>query len=207
VISLFGIDGAGKTSFLRALTGEFEVTEYVPTIGLGQKRFTGDSYNLTIWDLGGHSKFRSVWRRFFADVYGFVFVVDASDSGRFAESMQVLESVRTHEMMEGKPFVVIANKVDRDGAVTGAKFREMCGLSEKVPVFETVAISSNGGKCHEGVTKGLAHLVAEIQRRHAELSEKVAKDVECQKEINRQEREEKRKQMIERKRNEENGDR
>jgi small GTP-binding protein len=198
VISLFGIDGAGKTSFLRALSGDFDFGKIVPTIGLEQKTFEGDNYNLTVWDLGGHPKFRSVWTRFFAELWGFVYVIDASDAGRFRESGQVLGSVRAHAMMAKKPFVIVANKVDCEQAVTIASLRETFALSEDVLVFETSCRTVTGGKCHEGVRNAIAGIVQVIKQRRAELSEQIAKDMEEQAIINRREREEKQKRANDR---------
>jgi small GTP-binding protein len=180
VISLFGIDGAGKTSFLRALSGEFDFETVVTTVGFNQKTFPGDSYDLTVWDLGGHPKFRSVWRQYFADLWGFVYVIDASDSARFQESAEVLGSVRGHPMMAGKPFVVVANKVDSGEAVTVAALRATLGLSDDVPVFETSCTTVTNGQCHEGVTDAVAAIVHAIKQRHAELSEQITRDQEEQ---------------------------
>jgi small GTP-binding protein len=193
VISLFGIDGAGKTTFVRALSGEFDFETIVPTIGLGRKTFDGDDYKLTVWDLGGHPKFRSVWQRFFAELWGFLYVIDASDPARFQESAQVLESVRVHPMMAGKPLVVVANKGDSPQATPAAALREAYGLSENVPVFETSCTTFTDGKCHEGITNAIAAIVRAIRQRQAELSRQIAKDMEEQAEINRREREEKQK--------------
>jgi small GTP-binding protein len=203
VVSLFGIDGAGKTSFLRALSGEFDFNTIVPTIGLGQKTFPGDNYNLTVWDLGGHPKFRSVWQRFFAELWGFVYVIDVADSARFEESAQVLASVREHPMMAKKPFVVVANKVDCGEAAAITSLREAFALPEDVPVFETSCTTVTDGQCHEGVTNAIATIVRAIRQRHAELGEQIAKDMVEQADINRREREQRQQRANERKQNEE----
>jgi small GTP-binding protein len=199
VISIFGLDGAGKTCVLRALSNEFDF-ECVPTIGLGQKTLLYDDLQVTFYDLGGNSKFRSVWQRFYAELWGFVWVIDSSDENRFAESIQVLESVRSHKMMADKPFVVLANKQDLAGAVNAADLRSKCNLGEDVGIFETVVIEVKDGKCSEAVTTAVSDLLDRIVLKYSTLEGQTRRDMEEQSEIDKREREEKERRIEERKR-------
>jgi small GTP-binding protein len=197
VLGIFGLDGAGKTCLLRAISGEFDF-DCVPTIGLGQKTLLYDNDEVTFYDLGGNCKFRSVWQRFFAELWGFIWVIDSSNSERFEESMEVLESVRNHKMMASKPFVVLANKQDREGALKTAELREACKFSEDVKIFETVMIEEVNGKCNAELTTAISALIDQIFAMYAKIEAQVKTQMAEQKEIDQRERAEKERRIQER---------
>jgi signal recognition particle receptor subunit beta len=80
---------ARRNRFLRSLASDFDF-DSIPTVGLGQETFEYDGTKLKVYDLSGSPNFRSVWQRFFAEIWGFVYVVDASDRQRFEESRNTL---------------------------------------------------------------------------------------------------------------------
>ena len=133
IISIFGIDNAGKTCLLRSLAGNFEF-DCVPTVGLGQESFMYNDIKLTVYDLGGNAKFRSVWERFYAATWGFIWVVDASDEARINESKEALHKMIQHEFLKTKPFIVVANKQDKEGAIKAADLKKRLDLPKKIQV-------------------------------------------------------------------------
>jgi small GTP-binding protein len=189
VVGIFGIDGSGKTCFLHSLVGDFDFGSIVPTIGLGQKTISCRKRSATLYDLGGSTRVRSVWPRFYPELWGFIFVIDAADSARFAEAAEVLESVKAHPMMADKPFVIVANKQDCEGALTAQALRTACEIPDTVKVFETVATCARRHQEVEGV---VARLVDEIKQQEAELANKTTGDMKKQNKNEEQERAEKR---------------
>jgi ADP-ribosylation factor-like protein 13B len=197
-ISIFGLDNAGKTSFLRSLAGDFRF-DTVPTVGLGQEMFMFDDTKLKVYDLGGNSQFRNVWQRFFAEIWGFIFVVDAADSNRFEESKKTLEDMLAHRMIQGKPYIIVANKQDVDGAVNAVELKKILKFGRKIPIYDTIATKVEDGKCHEGVTSAVSDLIGKIVGNYGELSRKRALDLEEQKQIDEKEQQEKRERLEKRK--------
>lgn len=203
VVSIFGPDNAGKTCLLRALSGDFDF-DTVPSVGLGQKTFMYENVKMTFYDLGGHAKFRSVWSRFYAESWGCLFVVDSSDSARFAETKEILDGLRSHKMMQGKPIVVVANKQDLPGALSGEELKKVLELPDDVPVYGAIATSVVDGKCNKGVNDATSALITVIVQNHEKLRVRVDEDTKEQEEIERKEREEKMERL--RKRQEEKSD-
>ena len=69
----------------------------------------------TVWDLGGGIRTRPLWRNYFPNNDGLLFMVDSSDRKRIAEARKELFSVLDSDDMIGVPVVILANKQDRLG--------------------------------------------------------------------------------------------
>ena len=81
-------------------------TDVTPTVGYSSINFSFDGYDVTLYDLGGGSKIRGIWHNYYADVYGFVFVVDASAETRIDECLEVIMTFFDNEFVQGKPILV-----------------------------------------------------------------------------------------------------
>ena len=63
-ILMVGLDAAGKTTILYKLKlGEVVTT--IPTIGFNVETVEYKNINFTVWDVGGQSKIRPLWRHYF----------------------------------------------------------------------------------------------------------------------------------------------
>jgi small GTP-binding protein len=174
-IAIFGLDNAGKTCFLRSLAGDFNF-DSVPTVGLGQDTFMYDDTKLQVYDLGGAANFRTIWQRFFAEIWGFIYVVDASDPGRFNESCATLNEMVGHRMMRHKPHIVVANKQDREGAVAAQTLEKQF----KLGVYDAIVTQPDGDKCNIGVSAAVSALINEIIAKYEKLAQKRDGDIEEQ---------------------------
>ena len=81
-------------------------TDVTPTVGYSSINFSFDGYDVTLYDLGGGSKIRGIWHNYYADVYGFVFVVDASAETRMDECLEVIMNFLDNEFVQGKPILL-----------------------------------------------------------------------------------------------------
>jgi GTPase SAR1 family protein len=80
-IIMVGLDAAGKTTILYKLKLG-DVVSTIPTIGFNVETVQYKNTTFTMWDIGGQDKIRPLWRHYFDNTDGIVYVVDASDRDR-----------------------------------------------------------------------------------------------------------------------------
>lgn len=92
VIVLVGLDAAGKTTILYKLKlGEIVTT--IPTIGFNVETVEYKNICFTVWDVGGQDKIRLLWRHYFQNTQGLIFVVDSNDRERIGEAQKELQNM------------------------------------------------------------------------------------------------------------------
>ncbi|XP_039172188.1 GTP-binding protein SAR1A-like [Eucalyptus grandis] len=120
-IVFLGLDNVGKTTLLRLLKGEVPP----PT---SEELYIG-KINFRALDLGGRQIAHRVWPDYYAMVDAMVYVVDACDKERFAESKTELNALLSHEALAKLPFLVLGNKMDIPHAASEDELRYHLGLT------------------------------------------------------------------------------
>ena len=126
-ILMVGLDGAGKTTVLYKLKlGEVVTT--IPTIGFNVETVEYKNISFTVWDVGGQSKIRPLWRHYFRNTQGIIFVVDSNDRSRIAEARDTLQTMLGEDEIRNAVLLIFANKQDLPDAMTAAEITEKLGL-------------------------------------------------------------------------------
>lgn len=115
-ILMLGLDAAGKTTILYKLKLNETVTT-IPTIGFNVEEVKIKGLSFTVWDVGGQDRIRPLWRHYFSNCDGLIFVVDTNDRDRLREASNELQGVLNVEGMQEIPLLIFANKQDLPNAM------------------------------------------------------------------------------------------
>uniref|UniRef100_A0A915ITB3 ADP-ribosylation factor-like protein 13B n=1 Tax=Romanomermis culicivorax TaxID=13658 RepID=A0A915ITB3_ROMCU len=184
-LAVFGLDKAGKTTAIRTLKRD-RIDDVVPTVGFSVDNMKiGKSVEVILYDIGGSPKIRQIWRNYFAEIHGLIYVVDASDRNRIEENKQELMKLLSDPRIQGKPCLLLLNKQDINGAYDENDaadgflpfcifhFKETCSMKWK---------SKNGFRrkkiIDQNLKTGFDWLVSYVSDHFLDLNKKVENDVE-----------------------------
>merc|ERR1712003_540171 len=126
-ILMVGLDAAGKTTVLYKLKlGEVVTT--IPTIGFNVEAVEYKNIRFTVWDIGGREKIRALWRYYYQNTQGLIFVIDSNDRDRIEDAHQELAQMLNEDEMRDAVLLVLANKQDLPNSMTASEITEKLGL-------------------------------------------------------------------------------
>jgi len=126
-ILMVGLDAAGKTTILYKLKlGEIVTT--IPTIGFNVETVEYKNISFTVWDVGGQDKIRPLWRHYFQNTQGLIFVIDSNDRERVGEAREELMRMLNEDELRDAILLVFANKQDLPNAMNAAEITDKLGL-------------------------------------------------------------------------------
>ncbi|CAK58691.1 unnamed protein product (macronuclear) [Paramecium tetraurelia] len=120
-ILMLGLDAAGKTTILYKLKLG-EVVSSVPTIGFNVE--TVEYKNIKFTVVGCR---RLLWRHYYQNTQGLIFVVDSSDKERVDVAREELMRMLGEDELRDAVLLVFANKQDM-GVMTVPEITEKLGL-------------------------------------------------------------------------------
>ncbi|XP_051916279.1 ADP-ribosylation factor 4-like [Hippocampus zosterae] len=158
-ILMVGLDAAGKTTILYKLKlGEIVTT--IPTIGFNVETVEYRNISFTVWDVGGQDKIRPLWRHYFQNTQGLIFVVDSNDRERVAEAADELSKMLGEQDLKDAVLLVFANKQDLPNALAIGELTENLGLNRmRNKEWHVQATCATQGT---GLYEGLDWLSAEL---------------------------------------------
>ena len=105
-----------------------EVVCTLPTIGFNVEVVNYKNTNLTVWDIGGQEKIRPLWRYYYDNANGLMFVLDSSDTERIEEARDEIHRILCNDLLKDAMLLVFANKQDYPNAQSVTELSENLGL-------------------------------------------------------------------------------
>lgn len=147
---------AGKTEFIstvseidvvsteRRITSSAEKVKEATTVAMDFGRITvDDDLVLYLFGTPGQRRFDFMWEILSEGMLGFIVLVDSTKPETFREAKRILE---TFESYASTPYVVAANKQDRDDAWEPDDLRIILRLDPKIKILPCVALNKESVK-------------------------------------------------------------
>lgn len=163
-VLIWGLDAAGKTTILY-VTKLGEVVTTIPTIGFNVETIQYRKLTLTAWDVGGRDKIRPLWRHYYANTSGLVFVVDSNDLERIGEARDELHKLSSEDELRDLPILIFANKQDLPNAASVEVLKEKLDLSKFDQRKIRWHIQPSSATQKQGITEGFQWLVDACQKK------------------------------------------
>ncbi|KAC9916958.1 hypothetical protein E3N88_45086 [Mikania micrantha] len=105
--------------------------------GLSVETVEYKNISFTVWDVGGQDKniiikyicrFVPLWRHYFQNTQGLIFVVDSNDRDRVVEARDELHRMLNEDELRDAVLLVFANKQDLPNAMNAAEITDKLGL-------------------------------------------------------------------------------
>lgn len=165
-----GLDAAGKTTILYKLKlGELINT--IPTVGFNVETVEYKNLNITIWDVGGQDMIRPLWRHYYHNTQGVIFVVDSADVDRIgsvkdgnsdSSACDELHRLLNEDDLRDAPILVFANKQDLPNALSVDEVTQRLKLNQiRSHKWYVQASSAQSG---DGIYEGLDWLAANVPK-------------------------------------------
>eukprot|EP00761_Pharyngomonas_kirbyi_P012723 gb/GECH01012750.1/.p1 GENE.gb/GECH01012750.1/~~gb/GECH01012750.1/.p1 ORF type:complete len:187 (+),score=33.69 gb/GECH01012750.1/:1-561(+) len=160
-ILMVGLDAAGKTTMLYNMhLGEVVTT--IPTIGFNVETVHYKNIKFNMWDVGGQHRIRQLWRHYFRGTQAVIWVVDAADRERLAESRDELMNVLNDDTMDANILLVYANKQDLPHALSPDEIAHQLRLKQNMPRMKWW-IQPSCATSGDGIVEGLEWLRSTVK--------------------------------------------
>ncbi len=100
----------------------------IPTIGFNVESVEYKNISFTVWDVGGQDKIRPLWRHYYQNTQGIIFVVDSNDRERVSDARSELDRMLGEPELNDAILLVFANKQDLPKAMPVPEVTEKLGL-------------------------------------------------------------------------------
>ncbi len=84
--------------------------------------------SFTVWDVGGQNKIRALWRHYYQNTQGVIFVIDSNDRERIEDAREELQKMLNEDELRDAVLLVFANKQDLPNAMTAAEITDKLQL-------------------------------------------------------------------------------
>ena len=125
----------------------------IPTIGFNVETIDYKNVSFTCWDVGGQDKIRCLWKHYYSNTDGLIFVVDSNDPRRLNAAKLELNKILGQDEMRDAAVLVLANKQDLPNARSAVEITQKLGLTTmaKRKWFVQPCSGITGGGLYEGL--------------------------------------------------------
>ena len=157
-----GDGGVGKSSLLTRFVTETFDPNIRATLGCDHfslvRQVSGERVKVTLWDLSGAFRFRSVTRMYFRGAAGAVVVYDVTDAETFGSVLRWVDEVRQHASADAI-IMLVGNKTDLEARrVVSRESAAEFARAQHLMFMETSALADTN------VTEAFSRLIAQIHR-------------------------------------------
>ena len=161
-ILMVGLDAAGKTTILYQLKMG-ETVKTIPTIGFNVETLDFKGLTFTVWDVGGQDKIRVLWKHYYQNTDGLIFVVDSNDRDRVEDAAEELKKMLAEEELKDCIVLIMANKQDLKEAMSPNEITEKLGMSQlKGRQWLVQGTSATSG---QGLKEGLEWMASNLLKK------------------------------------------
>lgn len=125
-----------------------------PFLGFNVETLQFKSTTFTVWDVGGQDRIRPLWRHYFNNTQGIIYVVDSNDRDRIGVAREELSRMLHEDELHDAVLLVLANKQDLPKAMSVGEIVKELGLTEYPNRVWHVqpSIATTGEGLHEGLS-------------------------------------------------------
>ena len=124
-----GVHGDGKSTILYQLKMG-ETVKTIPTIGFNVETLDYKGLSFTVWDVGGQDKIRVLWKHYFENTNGLIFVLDSTDRDRIEDAAEEFKKMLAEEELKDCAVLVKDNKLDLNNALPPGEVTEKLGMGQ-----------------------------------------------------------------------------
>ena len=162
-ILFIGLDGAGKTSIITKLQDfkNGEIKEIYPTPFINCSHINFNNKIINCVEVSGLKRYRKVWKNFYNEVDGIIFVIDGTDVGRMRIIKDLIHDL-DNNLDDMIPVVFMVNKQDIiEKSLTVEQVKNYIELDRMATDFNwhiVKSISFSG----EGINEALEYILNEV---------------------------------------------
>ncbi|GAB1598673.1 ADP-ribosylation factor-like protein 3 [Argonauta hians] len=155
-VLVLGIEKAGKTTFISAMSNQPSSEKYSPTQGFSVVTTSIGEQTLNFWEVGGAPNLRPHWGRYVNGTNLLLYVVDSSDAKAVNLAKdELIELVKANEYLNTIPWLIVASKQDLLGAMSPDEIRQLLNIPQvpKDPVKIVLGMELPAKGLKKGISK------------------------------------------------------
>ncbi len=156
-IVFLGLDKSGKSTIISFLeTGKF--IEHTPTMGKQRSNMDIQGTKMSLYDMGGQTDFRALWKGELKEAKVVVFVIDIANESRFEEAKNELKHLKKPILDNKLDLIIVANKVDLPNKTSTAQLVNKLELAN----FDQFKILETSAKTGYGMADAFANIYSSL---------------------------------------------